>query len=110
MSSEPQQQLKQIEEMTSSKFLAEIKKYLKWAEDTEQAKLLDVGFMENNVFFSVVIVTSENIVQLIFNRENDEITIGTASRDACEYAMSIWQKQAQASGSDQEHGHDYETE
>lgn len=92
---DPQQQMKQIEEKTSPEFLTEIQKYLKWAEDTEQAKLLDVGFMENKIFFSVVIVTSENIVQLIFNRDNKEITIGTASKDACEHAMAVWQKQAE---------------
>lgn len=83
---------KEIEEQTSEKFIEEIQSYVKWAEDAEQAKLLDVSIFHNSLFVSTVIVTSENIIQLIFNKENESITIGTSSRDAIEHAMSIWNK------------------
>lgn len=79
-----------IEKQTSKKFIKEIQTYVKWAEDAEEAELLNTSMFHNSLFISVVIVTSENIIQLIFNKENEAITIGTASRDACEHAMSIW--------------------
>lgn len=83
---------KQIREKTSDDFMTEIERYVQWAEENEQTQLLDIGLMENPSFFSTVIVTSENIIQLIFNRENEQITVGTASRDACEYAGNIWRE------------------
>jgi hypothetical protein len=85
-------QWNEVEEQTSAKFIEEIKSYVQWAENAEQAKLLDVSIFHNSLFVSVVIVTSENIIQLIFNKENESITIGTSSRDAIEHAMSIWNK------------------
>lgn len=89
-----------IEEQTSKKFVEEIQSYIQWAENAEQAELLNVSIFQNSVFVSVVIVTSENIIQLIFNRENETITVGTASRDACEHAMSVWQNAASSAVSE----------
>ncbi len=80
----------QIEEQTSKKFVEEVETYVQWAEKSNQTELLDVSIFHNSLFVSVVIVTSENIIQLIFNKEDSTITIGTASRDAIEHAVSVW--------------------
>jgi hypothetical protein len=85
---------KEIEGQTSKKFVEEIQSYVTWAENAEQAKLLNTSIFHNSLFVSVVIVTSENIIQLIFNKEDEAITIGTASRDACEHAAKIWNASA----------------
>lgn len=82
----------QIEAQTSKKFVNEVETYVEWAEKSDQTELLDVSIFYNSLFVSVVIVTSENMIQLIFNKEDSTITIGTASRDAIEHAVSVWEK------------------
>lgn len=84
--------LADLSKLTSEDFVKEVEKYVDWAEATEQLELVDIGSMENKSFHSVVIVTTENIIQLIYNKESLSTTVGTASKDACEYAVKTWKE------------------
>lgn len=83
----------ELETRSSKSFVEEVRQYVQWAEETENVKLLDTGMTENEHFLSIVVVTSQNIIQLIFNKETKQTTIGTSSRDACIYAVSVWGNQ-----------------
>lgn len=88
----PQINWTELEKFTSAHFVNEVKQYVDWSENTKQVELIDTGMTKSDDFLSIVLVTNQNIIQLIYNQDTNQTTIGTASRDACMYAVNIWDK------------------
>lgn len=82
----------ELTKQTSAQFAEQVQQYIEWAKTTEQVQLLDTGATISDDFVSIVIVTNQNIIQLIYNQETKQTTVGTSSRDACMYAVNVWAK------------------